>query len=80
MTLLQAPRGTALRLVAIEGGESVHRRLMALGFHEGDRIEFAERGILGGPVLLRNLESGVSAAVGRGIAAKIRVEAEDERG
>jgi Fe2+ transport system protein FeoA len=79
MTLLQAPRGTALRLIAIEGGESVHRRLMALGFHEGDRIESVERGILGGPVLLRNLDSGVSAAVGRGIAAKIRVEPVDER-
>ncbi len=52
---------------------------MALGFHEGDRVESACRGILGGPLLLRNLNSGVSAAVGRGIAAKIRVEVEDER-
>jgi len=65
-------------LVAIEGGESVHRRLMALGFHDGDRIESAGRGILGGPVLLRNLVSGVSAAVGRGVAARILVEPVDE--
>lgn len=79
MTLLQAPRGAALRLTAIEGGEAVHRRLMALGFHEGDRIEAAGRGILGGPVLLRNLDSGIAAAVGRGIAAKILVEPDDGR-
>ncbi len=78
MTLVQAPRGVALRLTAIEGGESVHRRLMSLGFHEGDRIEAAGRGILGGPVLLRNLASGVTAAIGRGVAAKILVEPVDE--
>lgn len=57
----------------------VHRRLMALGFHEGDRIEAAGRGILGGPVLLRNLDSGITAAVGRGVAAKIQVESDHER-
>jgi Fe2+ transport system protein FeoA len=51
---------------------------MSLGFHEGDRIEAAGRGILGGPVLLRNLDSGVTAAVGRGVAAKILVEPVDE--
>ncbi|MCX6561490.1 MAG: FeoA family protein [Candidatus Aminicenantes bacterium] len=79
MTLVQAPKGVVLRIAAIAGGESVHRRLMSLGFHEGDRIEAAGRGIMGGPVLLRNLDSGVTAAVGRGIAAKIRVEAIDER-
>jgi Fe2+ transport system protein FeoA len=78
MTLAQAPRGVALRLAAIEGGESIHRRLMSLGFHEGDRIEAAERGILGGPVLLRNLDSGVTAAVGRSVAARILVEPVDE--
>jgi len=77
MTLLQAPRDAAVRIVEIAGGEHVRRRLFSLGFNIGDRIALAGRSILRGPVLVRNLDLGVTAAVGRGIAQKIIVEAAD---
>ena len=77
--LVQSPRGATLRIVDIAGGEGVRRRLFALGFNVGDDIELQALGILRGPVLIRNLRTGVTAAVGRGIAQKIVVEAADER-
>jgi len=67
--------GVTVRIVEITGGESVRRRLYALGLHLGDRIELAARGILGGPVLVRHEGSGITVAIGRGIARKIMVEA-----
>jgi Fe2+ transport system protein FeoA len=77
--LVHSPRGLSLRIVDIAGGESVRRRLFALGFNIGDEIELQGKGILRGPVLIRNLRTGVTAAVGRGIAQKIVVEAALER-
>ena len=65
--------GQKVRIVDIAGGEAVRRRLFALGFQPGDMIESGSRGIWGGPVVLRNLRTGVSVAVGRGIARKILV-------
>jgi Fe2+ transport system protein FeoA len=66
-------RGKILRIIDISGGEAIRRRLFALGFQPGDRVESGPRGILGGPVVLKNLRTGVAMAVGRGIARKIVV-------
>lgn len=79
MTLVEAPGAVKLKIVEIAGGESTRRRLMSLGFHEGDRIEAASRGILGGPILVKNLDAGISVALGRGVASKIKVDVVDER-
>jgi Fe2+ transport system protein FeoA len=76
-SLVQSPQGFALRIVDISGGESIRRRLFALGFNIGDDIELQAKGILRGPVLIRNRRTGVTAAVGRGIAQKIVVEVAD---
>lgn len=76
-SIVQSPQGSALRIVDISGGESVRRRLFALGFNIGDDIELQAKGILRGPVLIRNRRTGVTAAVGRGIAQKIVVEVAD---
>jgi len=77
-SLMQSPKGAAVRIAGIAGGEGVRRRLFALGFNVGDEIELQAVGILRGPVLIRNVRTGVTAAVGRGIAQKIVVEAADE--
>lgn len=77
MSILEAPRRASLRIVEIAGGEAVRRRLFSLGFHKGDEVECQARGILGGPVVVKNLRSGVTAALGRGIARKILVELRD---
>jgi Fe2+ transport system protein FeoA len=76
-SLLHAPQDTPLRIIDIAGGEGVRRRLFSLGFHIGDRIALGGQSILRGPVLIRNLDLGVTVAVGRGIAQKIMVEAAD---
>ena len=74
MSLDQAPPGRALRVVAVQGGEGVRRRLLALGFHVGALVEVNARGILRGPLLIKNLTSDTSLALGRSVARKIQVE------
>ncbi len=73
-SLLQAPKGKPLKIVAILGGEGVRRRLFALGFHKDDLVEVNAQGILRGPILVKNLSADTSVALGRGIAQKIMVE------
>jgi Fe2+ transport system protein FeoA len=74
MNLTTAPRDTQLRIVDFSGGHSVRRRLMALGLHKNDIVEMDSRSILGGPILIKDLTSDTSVAVGRGIARNILVE------
>jgi Fe2+ transport system protein FeoA len=74
INLAQAPRGKHLQIVSVSGGEGVRRRLFALGFHVGDLVEVNAQGILRGPLLVNNLTSDTSVALGRGIAQKILVE------
>lgn len=72
--ITSAPRNARLRILEISGGHGVRRRLMSLGLHKDDLIEVDSRSILGGPILIRNLSSDTSVAVGRGIARRIMVE------
>jgi Fe2+ transport system protein FeoA len=60
--------------VSIRGGEGARRRLFALGFHKNDLIEVNAQGIFRGPLLVQNLSSDISVALGHGIAQKIQVE------
>ncbi len=78
MLLIHAPTDTPLKIVDILGFHGVRRRLWALGFHKGDIIELDSRGILRGPILVRNLSSDISVALGRGIARRIMVDIIDE--
>ena len=74
ISLLKAPRDVQLKIVDFEGGHGVRRRLLSLGFHKNDIIELDSKSILGGPILVRDLTSDTSVALGRGIAKKIMVE------
>ncbi|MBN2207479.1 MAG: ferrous iron transport protein A [Candidatus Aminicenantes bacterium] len=74
MKLTEAPYDKPLRIASVQGGEGVRRRLLALGFHQGDRIMIVSSGILQGPILVRNLAADVTVALGRGVAFKILVE------
>ena len=58
----------------VRRGESVRRRLMALGFHKGDVVELDGQAILRGPLLVRNCTSDTTVALGRGVAQKVLVE------
>jgi len=79
-SLLEIPQGHKFRIVDIKGGTGLHRRLLALGFHRGDLIALDGQAPLGGPVLVKNLNSDTRIALGRGIAGKILVEPADEDG
>ena len=74
ISLSHAPTDSPLKIVDIRGGHGVRRRLFALGFHPNDIIELDSRSIFHGPILVRNLTSDISVALGRGIAHKIMVE------
>jgi len=77
--LIDAPQETPLRIVRIAGGEGIQRKLLALGFHKEDIIELKAVGILHGPLLIRNITSETTAAIGRGIAQKIFIEKADDQ-
>jgi len=79
ISLIDAPQDKQLKIVDFEGGHIIHRRLIALGFHKNDIIELDSKSIFGGPLLIKDLTTDVSAALGRGIAKKIMVEIIDEK-
>ena len=60
------------RVIMIEGGHRVRAHLNTLGIHIGDWLTVVERAPFHGPVLVE--VNGSRLALGRGIAAKIRVD------
>lgn len=70
VSLAQAPTGRSLRIVGIDGGRMVRRRLTAMGLREGGEIRLV-RAIRGGPA---EIEIGAARLMlGAGMSAKIRV-------
>lgn len=74
INLAQAPTDKKLKIIDIKGGHGLRRRLLSMGFHKENIILLDSRSLLGGPLLVRNLTSSTSLALGRGIAQKILVE------
>ncbi len=60
------------RVIMIDGGHRVRAHLNTLGIHIGDWLTVIERAPFKGPVLVE--VNGTRLALGRGIAAKIRVD------
>jgi ferrous iron transport protein A len=65
-----------VRVMMIDGGRRVRAHLNTLGIHIGDWLTVVERAPFRGPVLVEI--NGTRLALGRGIAAKIRVEMDGE--
>jgi Fe2+ transport system protein FeoA len=63
------------RVILIDGGQGVWAHLNSLGIHIGDWVRVMERAPFGGPVLIE--VHGTRFAVGRGLAAKVRVDLDD---
>jgi len=61
-----------VRVMMIDGGHRVRAHLNTLGIHIGDWLTVVERAPFRGPVLVEI--NGTRLALGRGVAAKIRVE------
>jgi ferrous iron transport protein A len=65
-----------VRVMMIDGGRRVRAHLNTLGIHIGDWLTVVERAPFRGPVLVEI--NGTRVALGRGIAAKIRVDVDGE--
>jgi len=61
-----------VRVINFDGGHRVRTHLNTLGIHIGDWLTVVERAPFHGPVLVE--VNGSRLALGRGIAAKIRVD------
>ena len=72
-TLSETPVGQKVRLIAIDGGRQLTRRLLSLGLSLGSEIEIVHRRGRGVVVA----KQGNRVALGSGIAEKLRGEALD---
>ena len=68
--LSETPVGHKVRLVAIDGGRKLTRRLLALGLTLGSEVEVLHHRSRGVVVA----KQGNRVALGRGIAEKLRAE------
>jgi Fe2+ transport system protein FeoA len=71
MTLANALIGETVRLITIEGGTQIRRRLADMGLSTGMEVKVIT-GIEHGPIILAVKDSRL--AIGRGMAEKIIVE------
>jgi len=72
MKLLETPKGTTVRIIEYNGGKGVGFKLRQLGLTPGKEVKVLRHAPLGGPLMI-DVE-GRSIALGRGIAARIKVE------
>jgi ferrous iron transport protein A len=63
-----------VRVVDIQGGWGIRRRLGQMGIHPGDVITLVRYGAFQGPILIQ--VHGSQVALGRGIASRILVKEE----
>jgi len=73
MKLLDAPKKKLVRIITYTGGKGVDLKLRQLGLTPGREVRVLRLAPLGGPVMVD--VDGRSVALGRGIAARIQVEA-----
>jgi ferrous iron transport protein A len=76
-TLAKLKDGDFAVVKEIRGGHSVHHRLGRLGLHPSDRIRVIRNGFFGGPILIK--VHGIEVGIGKGLAEKVEVEAEERR-
>jgi Fe2+ transport system protein FeoA len=71
--LLEAPSDTELEVLEINAGILAKKRLIGMGIHRGDKL-IKYNGSSWGPVLIKNSTLNSSKiAIGKRLAAKIRV-------
>jgi ferrous iron transport protein A len=76
MFLIDVDSGKQVKVTGIRGGHAVARKLRQLGLLPGDRARVTRHAPFGGPIMVEI--NGRTLALGRGIAAKISVEIEQE--
>ena len=76
VSLVQMRPGQKGRIVEINGGFGLARKLDALGIRTGKEIKKISEQLMRGPVLLQ--QNQTQAAVGFGMASKVLVEITEE--
>ena len=77
MQLIEAVKGSTVRIAEIGGGHSLQSRLMGMGLRPGTTVE-VHRNDSSGPVVLA-VDNG-RLVIGRGMAARITVRHVDDKG
>lgn len=72
MRLLDVEKEMIVKVVDFEAGWRLRARLAQYGLYPGDRVRLVRAAPFGGPVLIE--VNGREIALGRGVAARIRVE------
>ncbi|MFC2077070.1 ferrous iron transport protein A [candidate division KSB1 bacterium] len=67
----QAPKGSRVTVLEVEGGLGIRRNLSQMGINVGDRLTVQRRGIMSGPIMVS--VNGIIMAIGRGIAGRVLV-------
>jgi len=70
MRLIDIPAGKSVRVVDVWGGMGMKNRLAAIGIYPGATVKVVKS--LPGPMIIE--VSGTRLALGKGMAARIRVE------
>jgi ferrous iron transport protein A len=76
MTLEQLPPGECGRIVSIDAGWGLRRRLEQMGLQLGDLVSVTSRAPFRGPLLV--CTRGCQTALGRGVARRIEVSCVSE--
>jgi len=71
----QVDENRKARVIDIQGGRGIRRRLGQMGIHPGDIVMVLRYGALAGPILIQ--VHGFQVALGSGIASRILVEEVD---
>lgn len=74
-TLLHTPVDKTILIKSFEGGANISNKLRQYGIFVGDRVRVLRLAPFSGPVLVE--VNGREIALGRGIAARIMVEADE---
>ena len=72
MKLLDTPKGNTVKIIDYRGGRGVGFKLRQLGIAPGKQVKVLRQAPLEGPLMVE--VDGRSIALGRGIAARVKVE------
>lgn len=75
ISLLTLEKNNSAKIVKIDGGTVVQKKLESLGLRLGGKIKKLSSSVFGGPVVIRAGRTHI--AIGRGMANKIIVELEN---
>jgi ferrous iron transport protein A len=73
--LERLPKGAWARILSVDGGHGMERKLEDIGLRAGKRLRKVSSQLMAGPVTV--LVDGRQVAMGRGIARRVKVEVED---